>query len=442
MSNLPQHVVYSSPLQRDYISLLKSVLIGLNRINKLQFKPTQKLINNQFTCLLVEQSYEQRLVGRDWPLDAETMIGLKRMENVEFCVNEVIKNQIPGDFLETGVWRGGTCIFVRGILKALGISNKTVWVADSFQGLPTPNVEQYPEDMGDILYSFNELQVSEEDVRSNFETYNLLDNQVKFLKGWFKDTMPIAPIEKLSVLRLDGDMYESTIDVLLPMYPKLSIGGYCIVDDWGAIPACKQAVEDYRLVFDLDEEVIKVDWTGVYFKKTRDTKVISIDEFRIILAEKKRAQLQKRSESFRKLPLLFKFNGDLYQEEGVVIKNIDDTKISEGDFGFLSTSNDPMIILPELKLAEKERYCLSVELTVDKTTKLQVFFKTKSDNKYSEHNSQKHWIEKGRNRLIFEVREDEIIGSVRLDPGDFIGSYILHNLEIRSIDSFNSMFRL
>jgi hypothetical protein len=83
-----------------------------------------------------------------------------------------------------------------------------------------------------------------EEVKKNFEKYNLLDNNVKFLKGWFKDTLPSAPIESLAILRLDGDLYESTMDGLINLYSKLSKGGFIIIDDWGAFPACKQAVKD------------------------------------------------------------------------------------------------------------------------------------------------------------------------------------------------------
>jgi len=80
----------------------------------------------------------------------------------------------------------------------------------------------------------------------NFRKYDLLDRQVRFLKGWFSETLPGCPIERLAVLRLDGDMYESTMDALKHFYPKLSAGGYLIVDDYGAAPACKTAIHEFR----------------------------------------------------------------------------------------------------------------------------------------------------------------------------------------------------
>lgn len=206
--------------------------------------------------------------GLTWPLYAETMIGIKRLNNLHYCLSEVIKNNIEGDFIETGVWRGGATILMSGILKAYGIENRNVWVADSFDGLPQPNMK-YKYDVNSNFHTMQPLKVTIDDVKNNFRKYNLLNEQVKFLKGWFKDTLPTAPIEKLAILRLDGDMYESTIDALNNLYPKLSVGGYIIIDDYGAIEACLRAVEDYRKEYNISEEIHRVDHSGVYWIKER-----------------------------------------------------------------------------------------------------------------------------------------------------------------------------
>lgn len=211
---------------------------------------------------------EQRMEGKDWPAHAETMIGLKRMENLKYCIQEALSNNVPGDFIETGVWRGGSTIFMRAVLKAYGVTDRIVWVADSFEGLPRPDAEKYPLDHGDRHWTYNNLKVSLEDVKSNFEKYSMLDGQVKFLKGWFKDTLNEAPIDKLAVIRLDGDMYESTMDAVKPLYPKLSPGGFLIVDDYG-LPGCKQAIEDYRKEHGITDTVQKIDYTGVFWQKSK-----------------------------------------------------------------------------------------------------------------------------------------------------------------------------
>jgi O-methyltransferase len=206
--------------------------------------------------------------GRDWPLDAETMVGLRRLDNLQACITEVIANGVPGDVVETGVWRGGAMIFARGVLEALGDAERSVWCADSFAGLPRPDTKRYPADEGDIHHTYHQLAVPLEQVRSNFARYGLLDDRVRFLDGWFRDTLPTAPIECLAVLRLDGDMYESTIVALDALYSKLSSGGFVIVDDYGAARACKQAIDDFRREHGIDEPLRVIDWTGMYWQRT------------------------------------------------------------------------------------------------------------------------------------------------------------------------------
>ncbi|HVE51603.1 MAG TPA: TylF/MycF family methyltransferase [Casimicrobiaceae bacterium] len=208
--------------------------------------------------------------GSDWPLVAHTMVGMQRLDNLARCCATAIEEGIRGDFIETGVWRGGATVLMRGVLKAYGDVSRIVWVADSFEGLPTPDAERYPADGGDRHHELDYLRVSEDQVRETFRRYGLLDDQVRFLKGWFRDTLPRASIERLAVLRLDGDMYESTQDALDALYPKLSTGGFAIVDDYGAIPACKAATDDYRRRHGVREPMQFIDWTGVFWRKVAD----------------------------------------------------------------------------------------------------------------------------------------------------------------------------
>ena len=209
----------------------------------------------------------ERELGLDWPRDAETMIGLRRLENVEACLSKAIEDGVPGDVIEAGAWRGGTAIFMRAVLAAYGDASRTVWVADSFQGLPKPDPIRHPADRGLDYTVHPELSVGVDQVRQNFARYGLLDDQVQFLVGWFKDTLPSAPLEQLALLRLDADLYESTLDALTCLYPKLSPGGYCIIDDYGLLEACRRAVHDYRDDHGITEPIHAVDWTGVYWRR-------------------------------------------------------------------------------------------------------------------------------------------------------------------------------
>lgn len=224
---------------------------------------------NRWRLVSIGGDAEGRLEGRDWPPFAETMIGRRRLDNLVDCVTTALRDDIPGDLIETGVWRGGSTILMRGILAAWADGDRRVWVADSFEGVPPPDAERYPADRGVRLDGISNLEVSVEEVRSNFARYGLLDEQVVFLPGWFKDTLATAPIDALAVMRLDGDLYESTMDALRALYPKLSVGGYVIVDDYGGIDACRQAVSDYRRAEGVDEPIQAVDWTGIYWRRQR-----------------------------------------------------------------------------------------------------------------------------------------------------------------------------
>ncbi|HEX5587548.1 MAG TPA: TylF/MycF/NovP-related O-methyltransferase, partial [Acidimicrobiia bacterium] len=126
---------------------------------------------------------------------------------------------------------------------------------------------QYPADEGVDLSGVDLLKVDVQRVQANFARYGLLDDQVQFLPGWFRDTLHVAPIEQLAIMRLDGDLYESTMDALTALYPKLSPGGFVIVDDYGAFEPCRRAVDDYRAANGIDDEIVEVDWTGAYWRR-------------------------------------------------------------------------------------------------------------------------------------------------------------------------------
>jgi O-methyltransferase len=213
-------------------------------------------------------SGDRRTLGLDWPPEAETMIGMQRLTSLQRCVETVLADDIPGDLIECGVWRGGACILMRAVLAAYGDTTRSVWLADSFQGVPRSDPVNYRADKW-IRADFASgiLGVSEADVRANFNRYGLLDDRVRFLPGWFKDTLPEAPIDRIAVLRLDGDLYESTIQALDALYPRLSTGGFCIVDDYRAIKACEQAVTDYRRDHGIVADIVEIDGTGVLWRK-------------------------------------------------------------------------------------------------------------------------------------------------------------------------------
>jgi hypothetical protein len=218
---------------------------------------------------LAEESRFVRLEGRDWPANAVTMIGMGRLNHLQACVEEVLATDVPGDLIETGVWRGGASILMRAVLRARGGgSSRTVWAADSFQGLPAPDEERYPADRGSGLHEREFLSVSLEQVQRNFERYGMLDDGVRFLPGWFHETLPGLESRPWSLIRLDADLYESTYVALEHLYPRLEPGGFLIADDYW-LRSSRQAIHDYRARHGIEEEIQPIDWAGAYWRKRR-----------------------------------------------------------------------------------------------------------------------------------------------------------------------------
>jgi len=175
----------------------------------------------------------ERAPGTLGPSTAHTMVGVDRLRNLHDLAQRALDDNIPGDFIETGVWRGGCCILMRGILAANGVRERKVYVADSFKGVPPPRPELYPADRGDTLYTHSELAVPLDTVKANFDRYGLLDDQVVFVEGLFSDTLPSLRCGSFALIRLDGDLYESTTVALQHLHPKLAPGGFVIIDDFG-----------------------------------------------------------------------------------------------------------------------------------------------------------------------------------------------------------------
>jgi hypothetical protein len=239
------------PVARRVLVRLATAALGRTRLRLATVRPV---------------SERDRQEGRGWPAYGQTMIGRARLDHLQACVETVLAEGVPGDLLEAGVWRGGACILMRAVLAARDVRDRRVLVVDSFRGLPPPDPDRWPADRGDRLHRDRYLAVSREEVADAFRRYGLLDDQVVFLAGWFGETLPGAPIDHLAVLRLDADLYGSTTEALVHLYPKLSPGGFCIVDDY-ALAGCRQAVDDFRRDRGIAEPLQAIDWTGRYWRK-------------------------------------------------------------------------------------------------------------------------------------------------------------------------------
>ena len=262
-----------------WVGKYRSIASSISGWRRLVLGPLQSLLRQlQLEVLGIEQdSVDARQEGQDWPLEAETMVGLKRLGNLQYCVTSVIRNRALGDLIETGVWRGGSSIFMRAILKVYGDTSRKVWLTYSFRALPPPDPTRYPMDAGDTLWKYSELAIPLEQVKANFTRYGLLDNQIEFLPEWFRDTLLTAPIERLSILPLDGDLYESTMEALVALYPKVSTGGFVIVDDYG-LPTCRAAIEDFRQAQGITDPIHRIDWTGAFWQRSTAGRAVRMSQ--------------------------------------------------------------------------------------------------------------------------------------------------------------------
>jgi hypothetical protein len=240
-------------LRKAYLDLMRDSLIGhLNEDPPLAASKVEGY----------RRDYREQ--GWDWPSTAPSMIGKLRMENVRSECERVIAQNVPGDFVETGIWRGGACIMMRAVLSAYDITERRVIAADSFEGFPAATAA----DANFKIGGTPEFTVTLEAVKANFARYGLLDDQTVFLKGFFKDTLPAAPVKEVAVLRLDGDLYESTRDGLSHLYGKLSRGGALIADDYFLFDGQRQAIDEYRAQHGITDPIVRIDHFGGYWIKS------------------------------------------------------------------------------------------------------------------------------------------------------------------------------
>ena len=187
-----------------------------------------------------------------------TLVGRKRLDHLQACIEDVLEREVPGDFLEAGVWRGGCCIFMRAALAAHDCRDRLVWVADSFAGMPA-SVSGPDQDYRMDASLLPVLAVTEAEVRQNFERFDLLDEQVRFLPGWFEHSLPAFESGPLAILRVDCDLYASTRTVLDHLYGRVSPGGWVIIDDYGILPPCQQAVDEFRAQHGIEAPLQAID---------------------------------------------------------------------------------------------------------------------------------------------------------------------------------------
>jgi O-methyltransferase len=251
-------------LRAAYLELLKLTLCDLAGVGSESVVMTidgEGVVSRE----TAPEELEFRATGKHWPRRGLTMVGLTRLDDLQACVERIVADGVEGDLIEAGVWRGGASILMRATLDALGASDRDVWVADSFAGFPSEAEASPPEDRRDLSH-FDFMAVPLDEVRANFARLGF-EEGVRFVPGYFEQTMPALRGRTWSLLRLDGDTYEATRAALESLYPGLSAGGYVIVDDYELLPECSRAVDEYREEHGISEPIESVDWTCVRWRR-------------------------------------------------------------------------------------------------------------------------------------------------------------------------------
>lgn len=248
-----------------------------------------------------------------------TMGDDESLDNTRFCVEEIIKNDIPGDFLEAGCWRGGNVIYMKACLNAFNNKynkqlNRSVLAADLFPNSPSYFDNHFKRIILKIFVKFQRILTYEMrshlahiildrfpkeeplsdftikmtlaranwcpwlkkiklpsssagDLENAFKRYFLWDDTVQIHAGWFADSFKDIKTDRLAILRVDADFYQSTKLTLDTFYSKLSPGGICIIDDYSVFPEAKKAVDDFRLENNITATLCNIgSHNGIYWR--------------------------------------------------------------------------------------------------------------------------------------------------------------------------------
>jgi len=254
-----------------YLHTVRDILTGTTLLTRSVAGSTGKPSLSPF-------NEEARWQGADWCEYCFTMAGGARVQNVRHLVEKTITEGVPGDWLEAGAWRGGCSIMARVVQTVLGEEkHRRTYVCDSFAGLPLSSTSADHDGWNKMHF----LEVSQSEVERNFEQFVPLDGNVRFRKGYFSESLPEVRKElrrdgrQLAVLRGDGDMYESYMDILYNLYEFVSVGGYFICDDCPAIAEAKKAIEDFRKHHAIEDPLQTVDGSamGTFWQKGSATLV-------------------------------------------------------------------------------------------------------------------------------------------------------------------------
>jgi hypothetical protein len=227
------------------------------------FKTAIRKILKKFGYVLIKESSLYSVISADEPFQRiykkckpYTMTSLERMYALYESVRYIVKAEIQGDFIECGVWKGGSTMLISYTLQELGITNRKIYLYDTFEGMAEPTSDDFLVANNSFLASLkwqnllakdrnNWAYASLDEVRKNMKATKYPENNFVFVKGKVEDTIPHTLPSSIALLRLDTDWYESTKHELEYLYPLLRNNGVLIIDDYGCWAGAKKAVDEY-----------------------------------------------------------------------------------------------------------------------------------------------------------------------------------------------------
>jgi O-methyltransferase/8-demethyl-8-(2,3-dimethoxy-alpha-L-rhamnosyl)tetracenomycin-C 4'-O-methyltransferase len=210
-----------------------------------------------------------------------SMLSLEGLENIENSTKAILNNNINGDFVECGVWRGGTGIIIKKLLQKYNNSNKQIFLLDSYEGMENleksnslEETDKLDELCSNILNDAEKyfgkklIETNYDEVKNNLKHFGCYDDKIILLKGWFNNEFPFDNINTISLLRLDCDYYYPTKICLEKLYNKISKGGFIILDEYYLeFMGEKNAVDEFRSKNNITSKLIPVDNNIAYWIK-------------------------------------------------------------------------------------------------------------------------------------------------------------------------------
>lgn len=270
------------PTQGLYIQLLSGVASGrfknhesAGRIVIVLIENIKKLARRSRTIvklylrisllahIIVNDSFKIHKIKLILAVKPYTMLRYRRLSKLYEIASRLEREKISGSFVECGVWNGGSA----GVIAKCGKS-RHIWLFDSWEGMPEPTEIDIS-----VLGEPGEKGIAiglEQKVREIlFEKLKLNNKSIHLIKGWFDETIPMhkKDVGRIALLHLDCDWYESVRFCLEELYDSIIEGGFIVIDDYGAWRGCKTAVDEFFDRRNLKIELVKIDWTGVYFQK-------------------------------------------------------------------------------------------------------------------------------------------------------------------------------